>query len=80
MTMICLIMMTLLRKIKFTVCDLIDRTTFNDNEQIYVETKDPEMIVFNRGNEIDKNGQMSKWSLTVKIMKMLLKKIKLQKK
>ena len=65
---------------KIFICDLIDRNIFNYNEQIYVETKDPEMVVFGGGNEIDKSGQMNKWSLTVKIMKMLLKKIKLQKK
>ena len=65
---------------KIFICDLIDRNIFNDNGKIYVETKDPEMVVFGGGNEIDKNGQMNKWSLTVKIMKMLLKKIKLQKK
>ena len=65
---------------KIFICDLIDRNIFNYNEQIYVETKDPEMVVFGGENEIDKSGQMNKWSLTVKIMKMLLKKIKLQKK
>lgn len=35
------------------VRDLIDRTTFNGNEQIYVGIKDPDMVVFDEGIDID---------------------------
>ena len=60
------------------ICDLVDKTTFNNNEQIYVETKDPKMAFFDRGSETDKT--MGKWLLREKKMKMLAKKIKLQNK
>ena len=35
------------------VRDLIDRITFNGNEQIYVGIKDPDMVVFDEGIDID---------------------------
>ena len=78
MTMFCLIMMTLLRKMKTSFVILLIELLLITMNQSMLKLKTQKWLFFDRGSETDKT--MGKWSLREEKMKMLAKKIKLQKK
>ena len=63
------------QKDKNFICDLVDRTTFNNNEQIYVETKDPEMFFLMEEVRLIKQWARTSGHWGRKKMKMLAKKL-----